>query len=270
MNWIVKLVIITVCFSNLVQAYENVTVTIYTEHFPPYNFREGDNIKGINHDIVARTCEVAGIKCKFKMYPWQRAMALSLSKRFAGLVSTSRLPDREAHFQWVGPLVSSPACFYKLAHRSDISIESKQQLNHYTVGLNKGDVYEHVLQNWGMQENVNYVIYSEKFGEVDAFKKGKLDLFIASANTLQYHIDSDRLALHEVEPVFVISDEALLGNYLALNLAMPIEIVEKLQNALIELNQSNEIQLIKKRYIPTAQSVISESELSLAKRCIYG
>lgn len=263
------LAVIFTLFSESANTYQNPTITIYTEHFPPYNFREEGQIKGINHDIIKHACEQAGLKCTFKMYPWQRAMALALSKRFAGLVSTSRLPEREAHFQWVGPLVSSPACFYSLSHRDDIEIASKQQLRNYSVGLHKGDVYEWVLQRWGLEENVNYVVYSEKFGEIEAFKKGKLDLIIASANSMQYHVDSNRLSQQEVKPVFEIRDKSLYGNYLAVNLAMPKEIVIKLQDAVTNLIHRNMVEQIKKRYIPKAHYAISESEPSLEKRCLY-
>lgn len=244
-------------------------ITIFTEQFPPYNYLEEDRIVGINHDIVKRACEIANLRCEFKLYPWQRAMASAQAKRFAGLISTSRLPEREVHFQWVGPLVSSPACFYKLATRDDIHIFDQQQLKEFTVGLHKGDVYEDILQSWGLEENEHYINYSEKFGEILAFKRGKLDLFIASANTIQFHIDNKRLQTNEVKPVYLIKDERLLGNYLALNNALPPSMTSKLQHAIDHMKHNGEIKTIKKQYIPTAEITIAESELILEKRCLH-
>ncbi|WP_372767622.1 substrate-binding periplasmic protein [Pseudoalteromonas sp.] len=249
--------------------FETDEITIFTEHFPPYNYILKNDIVGINHDIVARACHLAEIKCVFKLYPWQRAMALTKSKRFAGLISTSRLAEREEFFHWVGPLISSPACLYQLVDRTDIHIFNHQQLKNYTVGLQKGDVYEHLLKSWGLEENKHYINYSEKFGEINAFKLGKLDLFIASANTLQFHIDNNRLKKNEVKPAYYINDEKLLGNYLALNNDMPIEIVKKLQQGIDMMRLSGEITEIKKQYLPRAKSDISEQEFVLEKRCLY-
>lgn len=253
----------------LIKANESPVITIFTEQFPPYNFLEEDNIVGINHDIVKRACEIADLRCEFKLFPWQRAMALAQSKRFAGLISTSRLPEREVHFQWVGPLVSSPACFYKLAKRSDIHIYNHQQLKKFTVGLHKGDVYEQILQSWGLEEHKHYINYSEKFAEITAFKLGKLDLFIASANTLQFHIDNKRLQADEVKPAYHINDDKLLGNFLALNNALPNVMVVKLQQAIDSMKQNGEIDSIKRNYLSIAITDISEDELALTKRCLH-
>lgn len=253
----------------IINANESPVITIFTEQFPPYNFLEEDRIVGINLDIVKRACEIAEIRCEFKLFPWKRAMALAQSKRFSGLISTSRLPEREVHFQWVGPLISSPACFYKLAKRSDIHIYSHQQLKQFTVGLHKGDVYEQILQSWGLEEYKHYINYSEKFAEITAFKLGKLDLFIASANTLQFHIDNERLSSDEVKPAYHIKDDKLVGNFLALNNALPNAVVVKLQQAIDSMKQNGEIDVIKRTYLPIAIIDIPENELTLEKRCLH-
>lgn len=244
------------------------TLTIYTEEFPPYNFLEKGNVVGVNADIVAMACKMANITCKFALYPWKRAMTLSLKDGLSGLVSTSRLPSREKQFQWIGPLISSPACFYKLAERDDIRINDIEELANYTVALHKGDAYEEILKQWGYKEHINYIPFSEKFDEIKAFTEGKLDLFIASANSLQFHIQNYRLREDQVTPAFVISDPRLGGNYLALNKTVPEDMVLLLQNAVDEI-YAKELDLpIKTRYLETITQ-ISEQELSLEARCTH-
>lgn len=252
--------------SSAVSMEEN-NLVIYTEHFPPYNYQNDNEIVGINHDIVATACQMAKINCQFELYPWRRAMELAKKSAFSGLVSTSRVPSREPLFQWVGPLASSPACFYKIASRDDIKIENQNDLKNFTVGLIKGDVYEEILQSWGLVENQHYINYSEKFGDITAFKRGKLDLFIASANTLQFHIDGKRIESNEITPAFIIDDPKLGGNFLALNLAIPKNIQSRLQQAINQLNKDKMILKFKQRYLPNISSVIPESEYSLNKRC---
>lgn len=261
------LALLLLCCSAHSFSSENM-LTIYTEEFPPYNYIYKGKVVGVNADIVAMACDIADIKCEFALYPWNRAMTLSLKDAKSGLVSTSRLPSREAKYQWVGPLISSPACFYKLASRDDVRISNKQELANYTVGLHKGDAYEEILKHWGFKEHINYIPFSEKFDEIRAFTEGKLDLFIASANSLRFHIQNYRLREDQVTPAFVISDPRLGGNYLALNKAVPEGIVLRLQNAIDEI-YAKELDLpIKARYLETITQ-ISEQELTLEARCTH-
>lgn len=244
------------------------SLTIYTEEFPPYNFLEKGVVVGVNADIVAMACKMANIECEFALYPWKRAMTLSLKDDRSALVSTSRLPSREQKFQWVGPLISSPACFYKLAERDDIQIHNKEELANYTVALHKGDAYEEILKQWGYKEHINYIPFFEKFDEIKAFTEGKLDLFIASANSLRFHVQNYRLREDQVTPAFVINDPRLGGNYLALNKAVPKDMVLRLQNAVDEI-YAKELDLpIKNRYLETVTQ-ISEQELTLETRCTH-
>jgi len=244
------------------------SLTIYTEEFPPYNFLEKGAVVGVNADIVAMACKMANLTCKFALYPWKRALTLSLKDDHSGLVSTSRLPSREQQFQWVGPLISSPGCFYRLTERDDIQIKNKEELANYTVALHKGDAYEEVLKQWGFKEHINYIPFSEKFAEIKAFTEGKLDLFIASANSLKFHIQNYRLRPEQVIPAYYIDDPRLGGNYLALNKRVPQTLVTQLQSAIDEIYSKGLDLPIKERYLETITQ-ISEQELSLEARCTH-
>lgn len=250
------------CFSS------ETALTIYTEEFPPYNFLQKGKVVGVNADIVAMACEMAKIRCTFALYPWKRAMTLSLRDPKGGLVSTSRLPSRELNYQWVGPLISSPACFYKLIERDDIHISNKEELANYTVGLHKDDVYEQILRHWGFKEHINYIPFSEKFAEIKAFTEGKLDLFIASANSLKFHIQNYRIRPDQVVPAYLIDDSRLGGNYLALNKAIRPEVVRKLQNAVDEIYAKAEHILIKQLYVDTTEQIL-EQDLTSEARCLH-
>nr|WP_253948949.1 transporter substrate-binding domain-containing protein [Pseudoalteromonas sp. TB64] len=47
---------------------------MYTDQFPPYNFKNNeDQFVGINTDIVKTLCVKAKINCQFKQVPWKRA-----------------------------------------------------------------------------------------------------------------------------------------------------------------------------------------------------
>lgn len=214
------------------------SLIIYTEQFPPYNFRDNHEIRGINVDLIAETCVKAGILCHFQLLPWSRAMSNTLATDNSGLISTSRLPTREEQFRWVGPLVSSRACLYKLRERSDIKVSDKRSLLNYTIGVTRDDVYEKILLRWGFHEGKNYLAYSKKFEEIRMFKLKKHDLIFASPLVLERQFSKYDISIDDVIPVLEVQDDALKGNYLALNKAVSGSLTEKMQSVLEALKNN--------------------------------
>ncbi|XOV79360.1 MAG: substrate-binding periplasmic protein [Aestuariibacter sp.] len=215
------------------------SLIIYTEQFPPYNFRDNREIRGINVDLVAETCVKSDLLCHFQLLPWSRAMSNTLATDNSGLISTSRLPAREDQFAWVGPLVSSRACLYKLKERSDITVSDKASLLNYTIGVTRDDVYEKILLRWGFEEGKNYLAYSRKFEEIRMFKLKKQDLIFASPLVMERQFAKYDIAIDDVIPVLEVKDEALKGNYLALNKAVSAAVINKMQRVLDSLKNTN-------------------------------
>lgn len=241
-------------------------LTIYTEHFPPYNFKQNNQIVGVNIDIVKLACQRINVDCRIKLYPWKRAMILAQNSSSSGLVSTARTPERESLFQWVGPLVSNENCFFKLKKRTDIQVQSRNDLLNNTIGLPWSDVYEEILKDWGFVKDVNYITYYRKYGYGKAFQSGKLDLFIASPNTLSQHLEHLSLTIDDIEPVFVFETPKLGGNYLALNKQAPKWLTQKLQQEVTAITDSEQLSKLKKRYITPAKER-HEKMSQLEKTC---
>ncbi|WP_462158822.1 substrate-binding periplasmic protein [Pseudoalteromonas sp. GB56] len=244
-------------------------LALFTEAFPPYNFSEKNDVVGINSDILSRACTLAEVKCTFSLLPWHRAFKEAQSTINSGVFSTSRTAQREQGFIWVGPLVSSNSCFYRLKERTDITVVNEQSLKNYTVGITRGDIYESVLQGIGLQKGKNYLTYSKKQGESNMFKQGKLDLLIGLSLTLESQLFAVGLKPEDVVPVFELNDDSLVGNYLALNKQSAPLVAAKLQNALDNLKQSGEVESIISRY--TGVPIMSKGSLPTPlERCVNG
>lgn len=197
-------------------AYET-TLHLYAEHFPPYNFIEDNRLKGINYDIVANACKLANVRCEFHVLPWKRAYNIVLERPNTGLLTISRYPQREKQFEWVGPLVYGNACFYRLKSRDDIEVKGESDLFTYTVGIARGDIYQSVLDALGMEEGIHYITFSNKHEDAHMFAQNKLDLMIGSSITLSFQLAQVGLTPEDVHPVLELNDDALGGNFFALN-----------------------------------------------------
>ncbi|KXJ60780.1 MAG: hypothetical protein AXW14_11290 [Alteromonas sp. Nap_26] len=244
-------------------------IELFTESFPPYNFVQEDKIVGINTDLLSLACKQANIDCSFSLYPWKRAMDSVKRQPNSGLYSTARINEREDNFIWVGPIVSSYSCFYKLTTRRDIAADDYNALKNYTVGIPRSDIYENILQRIGLNEANNYLTFSKKHEDMSMFEQGKLDLIIGSSLTLSSQLTQVNLKPKDIEPVIQLKDIALVANYLALNKNTNPELVSKLQHALDQIKANGLIESIVSKYVPVNKDS-NTSSTAQTKRCVDG
>ncbi|MCH8536765.1 MAG: transporter substrate-binding domain-containing protein [Alkalimonas sp.] len=223
------------------------SLTVYTEHFPPYNYLQDQELVGINTELVQAICHKTAIQCEFKLYPWLRAYENARRDSTGALFSTSRHPQREEEFQWVGPLMYSTAYLYRLRSRQAINPANLEEAKQFVVGVAHGDVYEIYLKSIGFDYGKNLVGFVSKADSVGPFLQQKVDLIIGSPNVLQawlQHYDKD---ISELEAVLEFD---MLGlNYLALNPDVDPELVSQMQQALDELKSSGEAERILQQYL---------------------
>lgn len=248
---------------------ESKPLTLYTESFPPYNFEEHNQPTGINTEIVETLCKHAKLKCVIQVLPWRRAMSKTLEQPYSGIFSTSRTTQREAQFQWVGPLVSGQSCLYRLSERTDIELTSSRLLTNYTIGVSRGDVYQAVLTDLQLVEGHHFLTYSGKFEELNMFKRGKHDLLIGSSMTLATQLQKVALSPEQVIPVLELNHPALGGNYLALNKSAPASVVSALQRALDTMKENGQIAPIVEKFV-SANKYPHVQTSPTVDRCFYG
>ena len=242
--------LLTLCYISwgaLAQALPT-KLTIFTEHFPPYNFQQDGQIVGINADIVKKLCELSNIACHFEISPWTRAFENTLDTPHSALVSTSRNNKRETMFKWVGKLVNSKTYLYRLTERKDIAPRTLKQASNFTVGIQRNDIYQSALTANGFEEGNNLIEFSYKNDDVDLFMAGKIDMILGSELTIPYQLEDSGYSADRVYQVIEVPISILGGNYLALNKQLPDELVDKLQQQLDVLRSTDEISTIIKKY----------------------
>lgn len=232
---------------------------LLTEHFPPYNYQDGDRITGINAEIVHRLCEITNTDCSIRLYPWLRAYEYALMDPKAGLFTTSRTPERQAKFQWVGPLASSRAFLYRLKSRPEVNPQDLAGAQQFGIAVARGDVYEEFLLKAGFVRGKNLLDFPSKSAPVGLFLQGKVDLVIGSELVMPAWLAAHHASMDQVEPVIELETKG--ENYLALNLAVPAEQVVALQTALDEMKSSGEYQRIVGRLFVEAMPDVRENKV---------
>ncbi len=129
------------------------TVTLYAEDYPPFSWvdKSTGKLTGLSVDIVAELMQRAGVPATVPaVVPWARAMVLTSTTANACLYTTARVPEREASYQWVGPIGHNEWVLY--ARRDDhITLRNLDDARHYQIGTFIGDasvtfLREHRLQ----------------------------------------------------------------------------------------------------------------------------
>ena len=222
-------------------------VVLLTENFPPYNmaingknFAQEDNLDGIAVDIVREMFKRAGVNYSMTLrFPWERIYKLALEKPDYGVFVTARLPEREALFKWVGPIGPDD---WVLLGRGDstITLGSLAEARQYKVGAYKGDAIADHLQQQGLQP----VTVLRDQQNARKLMAGQIDLWATGDPAGRYLAKQEGVSGLKTILRF---DSAEL--YLALNKAVPDEVVQKLQAELERMRDEGFVDDILNSYL---------------------
>jgi polar amino acid transport system substrate-binding protein len=91
----------------------NEKIDIVTEEWPPYNYTEDGVIKGFSVEIIRHIIGDLNVDADFKVVPSMRAKLMLDSNPRTMMITMLRTPEREQHYQWIGPLGDGVIYFYK-------------------------------------------------------------------------------------------------------------------------------------------------------------
>ena len=95
------------CVSLFVLSLNAEVFKVYTEQNPPYNFLENGKLKGFSTLLLEQLFQKSGHQIfgnTIEVLPWVRGYDQVLHEKNVVLYSMVRTPEREALFQWVGPI----------------------------------------------------------------------------------------------------------------------------------------------------------------------
>ncbi len=150
---------------------------LYTEDSPPSSYEENGRIKGLSVDIVQEIVRRIGQPDTIALVPWARGYQLAESEADTALFSTTRLPQREALFSWVGPLYRQRWGFYR-RHTNPIriaDIEAAKQVKR--IGTYRQDAKMQYLQALGFE---NLIPTNKNITNLTHLLRGDIDLWVSS------------------------------------------------------------------------------------------
>jgi polar amino acid transport system substrate-binding protein len=124
------------------------TVSLLTEEYPPFSYRDGKAIKGASIEQIDRMMTTAGIDYAVEMMPWARAYSLAQTTQMTCVFTTAHNAKRHSMFKWVEPLLVDDNILITRSG-SGIPAMNLEEAKKYTIGTQREDYTETVLREKG-------------------------------------------------------------------------------------------------------------------------
>jgi len=219
-------------------------LTAYTEEWAPYNFTEGDAIKGISTDILRAMCESAKLECEIKMVPWARAYRTVSNKANTLLYTTARKPAREHEFIWIGPILPRTTWVYGRQGQEKLIHEFSDLASH-RVGVVRDEAAQQDLIAAGVPESA-LVLQASNTDVLRMLLGSSVDAMVDTEVGMQWNLRRAAVAPNAVSRLMKLSNEG--AYYFALNLESDPKLVHKLDAALDKLRHDGKVDAIVRKY----------------------
>jgi polar amino acid transport system substrate-binding protein len=200
---------------------------------------EGRRVVGIGADTVREIMGRARIEHMIELLPWKRAYTAALERSDTCVFSTTRTPEREALFKWIGPIGEADWVLMGRADRK-LQLGSLDEARRYRIGTYNGDARDLYLRARGFKVDPapNDLINPRKL------MANRIDLWAASIRrgsaTLVRMGYADKIV-----PVLVFNR---IRVYLACNRAVPDTLTARMDAALESMERDGTLQRILHRY----------------------
>ena len=217
-------------------------LTILTEHSPPVSMFEhgaSGKIVGTGGDKVRELMARSGVAFTMEMQPWKRAYTAALDRPDTCVFSTTRLPEREHLFKWIGPTDSGSWILLGLADRQ-FAFKTLDDARSLRIGTYNGDARDAYLRERGFKVDPaqNDLINVQKL------LLGRIDLWASSMRDGTRFLKTNGWD-ERIVPVLAFKK---IDVYLACNRTLPDALVARMNAALDAMRRDGTAKKIDRLY----------------------
>lgn len=223
----------------LSSAAERPHLIITTESSPPSAMMGDGKVIGFATDKIRVIMERVGIDYAIEILPWKRAYLLAQNQPHTCVYSTTRVPEREALFKWIGPTHENDWTLFGRAGRN-YQIATIEDARKYRIGAYNGDVRSDALIAQGFTVDT----VQDKLSNPRKLLVDRIDLW-ASSVRVGSAILADNGWSKQIVPVLTFKRTEL---YLACNPSVPNALVAKMNAALRAMNSEGVSAAIERKY----------------------
>ena len=220
-------------------------VKFNTEEYPPFNFKEKGELKGITIEILDAVLKEMGASVTtkdVKLLPWARGYDNALKVKNTCLFATTRTPKREKEFKWVGPIVETKVGV--IAKKSSkIKINNTDDFKKYKIGVIRDDIGQQLLEGIGI---TNLEKVADNVANIKKLNINRINLVSYEITGAFYKIKQMGFSPSDYEVVYSFKESQL---YYAFQKDTPDKIIKEMQKALDKVRKKGKLQKIVDSYM---------------------
>lgn len=180
---------------------------VYTEQSPPYNFLENGKVKGFSTNLVEELFIKNGHQFSdnsIQLLPWALGYNKVLNDEHSMIYSIVRSPEREALFQWVGPIgkMTLGVIAKKSTH---LKVTTPAVLHRYKIATIPDTASEKALLELGFRlENLER--FSNRTSQLKKLKENRIDAIAFSVEGAFSLLKEMGCDVSEYEVVYVLKE----------------------------------------------------------------
>lgn len=216
-------------------------LTLTTEDYPPFNIvnsRTGQ-ITGVATDKVVELMRRAHEKISITAFPWSRAFQMGQKLPNTCVFSTTRTPEREPLFKWVGPLVKNRWVIFARADELH-KAKTLEELRPFVLGIYRNDAVGEYLIAKGFKTD----IANQDSDNPRKLLAKRFDYW-ATGELLGLEILRNQELKEQIVPLFPFNDTEM---YLACNKDMAQKRIDSFNRILQQMEHDGTAQAIEKKY----------------------
>ncbi|MFG6468236.1 substrate-binding periplasmic protein [Roseateles sp. BYS87W] len=217
-----------------------------TENLAPLNYLEDGLAQGFSVELLRLMTAQAGLRLELQVLPWQRAMQVAEGSANSVLFSLTRTPEREAQFQWVGPIAQRRILIYKLASRTELTLTQLSELGSARIGVVRESAADKQLQAAGLKPGLQLEQGLDDATNVRKLLAGRMDYVALLDWAAAWNLRQLQLPYGTLQAV--MEQDASRAYYFGLRPDADPALVRRLQAALDTLRRDGRYDKLRQRY----------------------
>lgn len=219
----------------------------FTENLPPLNYQdESGAAQGFSVELLRLMARAAGLSLELQVMPWQRTVQMAEAEPASVLFSLTRTPEREAQFQWVGPIAQRRILIYKLARRSDLKLNQLSDLGSLRIGVVRDSAADRQLQASGLRPSVQLEHGLDDATNVRKLLAGRMEFVALLDWAAAWNMRQMKLPYATLQPV--MEQDASRSYWYGLRPDAEPALVKRLQAGLDALKRDGRYERLRQRY----------------------
>lgn len=228
-------------------------ITALTEALPPLNYEADGKVTGFSSELLDLMAAETRITVRKMLLPWSRAYERTTREKDTLIYSLVRTPEREALFQWVGPISPRRILLYKLRDRSDIALKSLDDARAYRIGstIESAATKNLMAQGFTVTNPQQPMGPGLDLGLHDQMNLKKLlarrfDLLVSLDWAAEFNSLAEGMAPDELQPAWILDESA--SYWFGVNLQTDPELVRRLNAALQKIKHDGRYHQLRLKY----------------------